>query len=322
MHIRKQSTTDKLEHILWTKQKRCIFLRNRTLMLHVPCRALPTYPPNKSTTRMYSILKSSCLIKENTECYSGLCAQSECLSFHNNTTTTLKTSKPYSPLYKYLCTHKRKEKERIKLTKLLCCEPSSTTTMFMLLFLFTLLIQTLTVTTTTATTVIGPNTFSFISFSTESCTNGELLCMGSATASNGYLSLTPEPEQDNNSSSSLIGSSSNTANKVGRVLYPHPVHVWSAIISTTFTFRITPFSNDSTTTSSGDGMALVFAQDNRPSPNGSHGSYLGMFDRSTQGNENPSVCLIVHKYHCFKLDDKWFGWGVHVIFLFYYLKTW
>ncbi|TKY53572.1 L-type lectin-domain containing receptor kinase S.7 [Spatholobus suberectus] len=148
--------------------------------------------------------------------------------------------------------------------------------MFLLLLLSNLLIQT----QTGATSVVDdPNTFSFVTFTPESCTNGELLCMGSATAGNGYLSLTPEPQQSSNSSSP--SSSSNTTNNVGRVLYPHPVHVWPAIISTTFTLRITPFSKNST--SSGDGMALVFAQDNRPSPNASYGSYLGMFDRSTQG---------------------------------------
>ncbi|KAK2454130.1 L-type lectin-domain containing receptor kinase IX.1 [Trifolium repens] len=102
--------------------------------------------------------------------------------------------------------------------------------------------------------------------------------MGSATSGNGYVSLTPEPDEEQN----IINSgSSNIDNKVGRVLYPHPVHVWPAIITTTFTLRITPFAENST--GSGDGMALVFAQDNRPSPNDSYGSYLGMFDRSTQG---------------------------------------
>ncbi|KAK7393127.1 hypothetical protein VNO78_21581 [Psophocarpus tetragonolobus] len=142
----------------------------------------------------------------------------------------------------------------------------------MLLLVLNLLVQP----QTGASTVVDSNTFSFVTFTSESCTNGELLCMGSATAGNGYLSLTPEPRQGSNSSSSL----SSTTNFVGRVLYPYPVNVWPAIISTTFTVRITPSENS---TSSGDGMALVFAQDNRPSPNASYGSYLGMFDQPTQG---------------------------------------
>ena len=154
-----------------------------------------------------------------------------------------------------------------------------------LLLLSNLLIQTQ---SGASTVVIDPNTFSFVTFTPESCTNGELLCMGSATAGNGYLSLTPEPQQSGNSSSSL----SNTTNNVGRVLYPLPVNVWPAIISTTFTVRITPFSENST--GSGDGMALVFAQDNRPSPNASYGSYLGMFDQSTQGKH--TILIYCMKY--------------------------
>ncbi|CAI8601986.1 unnamed protein product [Vicia faba] len=149
--------------------------------------------------------------------------------------------------------------------------------MFIFLSLFILLIETLTATTST---VNSPTTFSFISFSPESCNNGELLCMGSATSGNGYISLTPEPETEQSNSSDSMFGTSDIANKVGKVLYPHPVHVWPAIITTTFTIRITPFLKNST--SSGDGIALVFAQDNRPSPNDSYGSYLGMFDRSTQ----------------------------------------
>ncbi|BAT96161.1 hypothetical protein LR48_Vigan02g060000 [Vigna angularis] len=142
--------------------------------------------------------------------------------------------------------------------------------LIMLLVFINLLIQT----QLGASTVVDHNTFSFVTFTSESCTNGELLCMGSATAGNGYLSLTPEPQQSSNSSSTL----SNTTRNVGRVLYPHPVNVWPAIISTTFTLRITPFSENST--SYGDGVALVFANDNRPSPNG---SYLGIFDQSSPG---------------------------------------
>ena len=149
----------------------------------------------------------------------------------------------------------------------------------MLLLLSNLMIQP----QSGASTVVDTNTFSFVTFTPESCTNGELLCMGSATAGNGYLSLTPEPQQSGNLSLSL----SNTTNSVGRVLYPHPVKVWPAIISTTFTVRITPFSENST--NAGDGMALVFAQDNRPSPNG---SYLGMFDQSTQGKHSIFICCM------------------------------
>ncbi|KAL5559333.1 hypothetical protein UlMin_035544 [Ulmus minor] len=118
-----------------------------------------------------------------------------------------------------------------------------------------------------------PVTFSFSAFNSESCSNGELICMGSASVANGYMSLTPEPRND---------SSSLPFNKVGRVLYGQPVIAWPAIISTSFTVRIAPFPNAS---GSGDGMTFVFAQDSSPSPPGSFGSYLGLLDRSTQGGK-------------------------------------
>ncbi|VVA23828.1 PREDICTED: L-type lectin-domain [Prunus dulcis] len=118
-------------------------------------------------------------------------------------------------------------------------------------------------------------TFNFPTFSPQSCSNGSLICMGSVTASNGHLSLTPEPEQGNSSSSS-----SSPLYKVGRVLYRYPVRAWPAFISTTFTVRISAFPNS---TGSGDGMAFVFAQDSGPSPPDSYGSFLGLLNRSTEG---------------------------------------
>ncbi|XWS70419.1 hypothetical protein CRYUN_Cryun03dG0046700 [Craigia yunnanensis] len=97
--------------------------------------------------------------------------------------------------------------------------------------------------------------------------------MGSVTGGNGYLSLTPEP----NDNSTLSGS---PLEQVGRVLFHYPVLAWPASISTTFTVRISPFPNSNV---SGDGMAFIIAQDNRSSPPSSIGSYLGIMDPSTQG---------------------------------------
>ncbi|GMI81483.1 L-type lectin receptor kinase S.5 [Hibiscus trionum] len=115
--------------------------------------------------------------------------------------------------------------------------------------------------------------FSFPTFDPSSCTNGSLICMGSVTAGNGYLSLTPEPNNNSTSSSSAL-------DQVGRVLFPVPVSAWSTSISTTFTVRISPFPNHNV---SGDGMAFILAQDNSTSPPSSTGSYLGIMDSSTQG---------------------------------------
>lgn len=115
-----------------------------------------------------------------------------------------------------------------------------------------------------------PVTFAFTSFGHGSCGNdSDLICMGSVRAGEGYLSLTPQPPEGNSS-----------VNMVGRVLYRYPVPAWPALITTTFTVRISAFPNS---TGCADGMAFIMAQDSRPSPAGSFGSYLGIMDKSTEG---------------------------------------
>ncbi|XP_041022758.1 probable L-type lectin-domain containing receptor kinase S.5 [Juglans microcarpa x Juglans regia] len=123
---------------------------------------------------------------------------------------------------------------------------------------------------------VEPMSFSFTSFNQESCNTGQLICMGSVTASDGYLSITPDPQQGKGNSTSQPL----PLNNVGRVLYSHPLLAWPAIISTTFTIRISAFSNS---TASGDGMAFVFAPDHSHSPPDSYGSYLGLLNRSPPG---------------------------------------
>ncbi|KAM7459492.1 hypothetical protein LguiA_036486 [Lonicera macranthoides] len=92
--------------------------------------------------------------------------------------------------------------------------------------------------------------------------------MGSVNASNnGSLYLTKENQDE--------------INQIGRVLYREPGLGWPASFSTSFTVVIdTQYPNS---TRSGDGMAFIIAQDNRPAPQESYGSYLGILDNSTQG---------------------------------------
>ncbi|KAM0973922.1 hypothetical protein ACFX2I_017051 [Malus domestica] len=138
-------------------------------------------------------------------------------------------------------------------------------------------------------------TFSFPTFTPQSCNNGDLICMGSVTANNGYLNLIPEPQEANSSSSSSL-----QLYKVGRVLYHLPVIAWPAFISTTFTVRISSFPN---TTGSGDGMAFVFAQDTSPSPPDSYGSLLGLLDRSTQGGVVKQMAIELDTFMNQEFDD-------------------
>lgn len=124
-----------------------------------------------------------------------------------------------------------------------------------------------------------PTPITFPSFKNDSCSHGSLICMGSVTACNGYLSLTPEPQQANNSTST---SYQDSLDKVGRVLFHQPVLAWPAIITTTFTVRISTFPNS---TGSGDGMTFIMAENNHSSPPKSYGSYLGIMDETTKGKK-------------------------------------
>ncbi|XP_028056931.1 probable L-type lectin-domain containing receptor kinase S.5 [Camellia sinensis] len=116
--------------------------------------------------------------------------------------------------------------------------------------------------------------FSFPSFDSDSCTNGgNLICSDSATASNGTLNVTSDHQQQQPRDPPPI-------NQIGRVLYKYPVIGWPAYICTTFSIRIL---TDPNSEGAGDGMAFVLTQDAAPSPANSFGSFLGIFDQSTQG---------------------------------------
>lgn len=107
--------------------------------------------------------------------------------------------------------------------------------------------------------------FSFPSFNPDSCNYGSnLICWGSVNSGNGSLNITPDQPKE--------------TTQVGRFLFRHPMIVWPASFSTAFTIRIT-----SNSTVSGDGMAFIIAQDDKPSPNGSSGSFIGIMDPSTEG---------------------------------------
>ncbi|KAI6681384.1 hypothetical protein NL676_035265 [Syzygium grande] len=145
-------------------------------------------------------------------------------------------------------------------------------TMLLLLILVSLFLSSQQAYSSASSSSLEPANFFFASFN-GSCSGEELICMGSASTQDGYLKITPEPEE-------LGNSTSNTTNKVGRVLYSRPVVAWPAMISTMFTVRITTLPNS---TVSGDGMAFLFAQDKSASPPNSYGSYMGILDKSTQG---------------------------------------
>ncbi|KAF5733028.1 putative Concanavalin A-like lectin protein kinase family protein [Tripterygium wilfordii] len=112
--------------------------------------------------------------------------------------------------------------------------------------------------------------FSFPTFTTTSCDDGALICMGSVTSKDGYLSLTPEPEDD-----------SETLNQVSRVLFKHPVFAWPATITTTFTINMNTFPGSN---NPADGITFIMAPDSNPPPVNSHGGYLGLMNSTLDGN--------------------------------------
>lgn len=116
--------------------------------------------------------------------------------------------------------------------------------------------------------LVESHNFSFSLFDSKSCENGSnLICWGSVNADNGILNITPDEPQVQNGTS-----------EVGRVLYRYPLTAWPASFSTTFTTRILMDS-----TVSGDGIAFIIAQNNKPSPPESYGSFIGILDPSTEG---------------------------------------
>ncbi|GFZ16699.1 hypothetical protein Acr_25g0011080 [Actinidia rufa] len=105
---------------------------------------------------------------------------------------------------------------------------------------------------------------SFPVFDPGSCSGGgNLICMGSVNISNQSLIITPDP----------------TINAFGRVLYQDPMIAWPASFDTTFTIKIV----NSSASLGADGMAFVLAQNSNPSPSLSFGSYMGIFDQTTEG---------------------------------------
>ncbi|XP_027775098.1 lectin-related protein-like [Solanum pennellii] len=95
---------------------------------------------------------------------------------------------------------------------------------------------------------------------------------------NGTLNLTPDQPHNN-------------SNKVGRVLFSHSIPVWPASFSTLFTIRIS--THQSIT---GDGMAFLIAQDDKPSPPDSYGSFIGILDPSTQGGTLDQLAVEFDNY--------------------------
>ncbi|KAK9683603.1 hypothetical protein RND81_10G152300 [Saponaria officinalis] len=143
----------------------------------------------------------------------------------------------------------------------------------------------------------GQVIFNFTKFNPSNCKDGvDLLCMGAVNAGEGYLNLT---------TISRNNSSTDDFNSIARVLYDKPVQIWPASFCTSFSFKIFPRLNQEFT---GDGMTFVIAPDNRPSPNSSFGSYLGLQDPKLSGETEVKQLAI--EFDTFK--NEWDPDGNHI----------
>ncbi|XP_047338255.1 probable L-type lectin-domain containing receptor kinase S.5 [Impatiens glandulifera] len=132
----------------------------------------------------------------------------------------------------------------------------------------------------------GPFNISFTTFNNHSCSpEGGLICYGSASSSNGTLSVTP-----------ALDSNQNMTWQVGRAIYHLPMIAWPASFCSIFTIRISKPSNQPL---SGDGMAFIMAPDNQTSPDASFGSFMGIVDPKTEG----STRILAIEFDTFK--NEW-----------------
>ncbi|XP_058075677.1 L-type lectin-domain containing receptor kinase IX.1-like [Magnolia sinica] len=125
--------------------------------------------------------------------------------------------------------------------------------------------------------LVEPIYFS-LSFDSDNCgRGGDLICFGAAASADGYVNLTPDPHAANANVVPVL------EKYAGRVLYKQPMLAWPASFRTTFVIRISKNSNSITF---GEGMAFIMAENSGPGPDNCYGGFLGLYNQSTQGNDN------------------------------------
>lgn len=135
--------------------------------------------------------------------------------------------------------------------------------------------------------------FSFPSFGDNN--NNQLKYMGNASynSSTGYIDLTPSLNSTSAASSNQTTDPySQLYNCIGRVIYHEPITVWPATFTATFTL----FVQNITVPIGGrnfnaDGLAFIIVPNDKPFIPDSYGSFLGMFDSSTNGNTTNQLVI-------------------------------
>jgi len=141
--------------------------------------------------------------------------------------------------------------------------------------------------------------FSFTSFVHNN--SNQLIYMGNASfsPSHGYIDLTPSPNTTSGASSNQTADQySHMYDCIGRVLYSEPITVWPATFTTTFTMFVQIITlPDGLKNFNGDGLAFIIVPNDKPFLPESYGSFLGMFDSSTNGNSTNQLAIEFDTYN-------------------------
>lgn len=136
--------------------------------------------------------------------------------------------------------------------------------------------------------------FSFPSFGDNN--NDQLKYMGNASfnsSSDGYIDLTPSPNSTSGASSNQTADPySQLYYSIGRVIYREPITVWPATFTTTFTMFVQNITVPAGQKNfNGDGLAFFLVPNDKLFLPESYGSFLGMFDPSTNGNTTNQLAI-------------------------------
>jgi hypothetical protein len=134
--------------------------------------------------------------------------------------------------------------------------------------------------------------FSFPSFGNNN--SNQLIYMGNASfsPSHGYIDLTLSPNATSGASANQTDQYSQLVNCIGRVLYRKPITVWPATFTTTFTMLVRNITSPGGQKNfNADGLAFIIVPNNKPILPDSYGSFLGVFDPSTDGNATNQLAI-------------------------------
>lgn len=135
--------------------------------------------------------------------------------------------------------------------------------------------------------------FSFPSFGDNN--NNQLKYMGNASynSSGGYIDLTPSLNSTSAASSNQTADQySQLYNTIGRVIYNELITVWPATFTATFTMLVQNITvSVGAKNFNADGVAFIIVPNEKPVLSEGFGSYMGLFDPSTDGSTTNQLAI-------------------------------